>query len=150
MSLCGKCNLTGNYSIHTCSIDGINIYCVYCIWAACEKFNLQPKNIKLEEILNKFEEICWDEITAKDVCVTKSGDHWERIRDADLSYPIRVYDTGQEYVILDGCHRFVKTYLLGKKEISAVIIPKNILDKCVFIAYDLYHTGGSTNAESAI
>lgn len=44
-------------------------------------------------------------------------DDWNRVEIADLSYPIIINDT---HGILDGCHRVVKAYMLGHKEVVCV------------------------------
>ena len=44
-------------------------------------------------------------------------DDWDRVIEADLSYPIIVNDISG---ILDGCHRSVKAMLLGHTSIKAV------------------------------
>lgn len=46
-------------------------------------------------------------------------DHIKRCLDADLRYPIIVDDRG---IILDGCHRAIKTLALGRYEIKAKVI----------------------------
>lgn len=46
-----------------------------------------------------------------------TNDDWQRVMEADLSYPIILNDvTG----VLDGCHRCVKAMLLGHTSIRAV------------------------------
>jgi len=46
------------------------------------------------------------------------ADHIERCLNADLSFPILVWDSK----ILDGCHRIIKALATGENKIKAIII----------------------------
>lgn len=46
-----------------------------------------------------------------------NNDDWQRVKEADLSYPIILNDVTD---VLDGCHRCVKAMLLGHTSIRAV------------------------------
>ena len=56
---------------------------------------------------------------------TKYKDEIKRINDANLKYPIIVYDNN----IVDGVHRLTKSCLLNKKTIKAYIFNKEIMKK---------------------
>ena len=55
----------------------------------------------------------------------KYKDEIKRINDANLKYPIIVYDNN----IVDGVHRLTKSCLLNKKTIKAYIFDKEIMKK---------------------
>ena len=50
--------------------------------------------------------------------------HWNRIVDADLSYPLNVGRFGGRLVILDGLHRLAKAVHGGVAEIEYRLVPK--------------------------
>ena len=53
----------------------------------------------------------------------------DRINNADLRYPIIIDKHKNNYIIVDGVHRLIKSYLDNKKTIKAYIFPKDILKK---------------------
>lgn len=62
----------------------------------------------------------------EDVNMYKLIPHIERIRDADITKPIFVLETGN---ILDGWHRYFKHVFLFRKKIDVIPISYNDLDK---------------------
>lgn len=44
--------------------------------------------------------------------------HAKKVNDADLKYPIEIYQHQNKWIILDGVHRFVKAVRLGNKTIK--------------------------------
>lgn len=87
-------------------LDGtIKAYDVYGLWKASE--NLEVFNIDLTTVLSRI----------NNMVNGFTPDDWQRVMEADLSYPIIVNDiTG----VLDGCHRSVKAMMLGYTTIRAV------------------------------
>ena len=58
---------------------------------------------------------------------TLAYDHYKRIADADITYPILI---DRNYQMIDGCHRLAKTVkILGKNMIKCRIVRPKILDK---------------------
>lgn len=55
----------------------------------------------------------------------KYKSEYERIMNADISYPIDVMANKERLVILDGLHRLVKCYLLGMDKVKVRIISKS-------------------------
>lgn len=51
--------------------------------------------------------------------------HWEKIRNADMQYPLDVMPNKGKLLLLDGLHRLAKAYISGTKEISIRIIPRS-------------------------
>lgn len=58
----------------------------------------------------------------------KYKDHYKRILDADLRYPILV---NKKFRILDGVHRITKSFIKNKKYIKVRIVNDAILKLCV-------------------
>jgi hypothetical protein len=138
MSLCKECDRPGWGTFHTCSLDGSPTYCVKCIWVASK--DLPTEIIPVSAIKTPWYNLDWDGETAAAICQRKIGTHWERIKNADLSYPICVFDVSpsnsedgeKSYEILDGCHRFVRACLQGMTEICVIKVPQHLLDQCIF------------------
>lgn len=53
-----------------------------------------------------------------------------KIMNADLSYPIIVYDDHGDLDILDGLHRLAKSVILKRKTINVKFVTEDILSKC--------------------
>jgi hypothetical protein len=126
MTICGMCN----DSSHTCSLDGYQYYCVYCLWKASQAIPTQ--DVKLENSETKWPDINWDGEIASTICLVRKGTHWNRINCAKLEYPILIFGTPAAYEILDGCHRFVRAGLLEYETIPAKIISQTLLNVCKF------------------
>lgn len=56
---------------------------------------------------------------------TKYKNHMKRIKEANLKYPIFMYNDW----IIDGMHRITKAKLEGKKSLKAINFSKNIFKK---------------------
>jgi hypothetical protein len=128
-SLCGKCNAQGDVHMHTFSIDGVKFYCVECLHTWVGKNNpkrvIVPHAIIERNLENN--DVSWDGISGQFAHSCGQGEHYERIMNADMNYPICINDN---YVILDGCHRFAKSkYKLKETLISAYIIPQETLSE---------------------
>ncbi len=54
----------------------------------------------------------------------KYMEHYDRVMNSDINYPIDVMFNKGRYVILDGCHRLVKCKFLGMKKVNVRIIPR--------------------------
>lgn len=120
---------------HTFSFtENSESYCVYCLWYISQENT--TITIANDRIIPDFNKINWDNITVDEIMKQpeKYHDHYERINNADLHYPILVFNDKQNdnmYIIVDGCHRFVKNgLLLGNKEIRAKIITIEQLELC--------------------
>ena len=93
-------------SSHTCSLDGENYYCVYCLQYLTE--NISQTSIPVQNIEPKVEEL---DFNGHNIKTVEEGDidHWRRIRNCDKekAYPILVYQQEKNgpFIILDGCHR---------------------------------------------
>lgn len=65
--------------------------------------------------------IPWDVIKYPEIEKT----HFAKVQAADLTYPIDIMENKGRWLILDGLHRLVKSYIQGKKTISVRKIPRN-------------------------
>jgi hypothetical protein len=65
-------------------------------------------------------------------------DHKMRILNADLSYPVLLFEWDEElYDIVDGCHRMVHATLFGKvDQIKYRLVGIGILESCVIETTD--------------
>lgn len=64
--------------------------------------------------------------------VEGSAAHQERVKLADVTYPILVADYKSRLVILDGVHRLVKVYQNNGKTIKAKVVPAEYLSRKEF------------------
>ena len=53
-----------------------------------------------------------------------------KIENADLSYPIIIYDDNGDLDVLDGLHRLAKSVILKRKTINVKYISNDILNTC--------------------
>ena len=58
----------------------------------------------------------------------KYPEHYSRIMNSDISYPIDIMENKGRYVILDGLHRLVKCRLLGYDKVLVRIIPREEIE----------------------
>lgn len=52
---------------------------------------------------------------------------YERTMAADLRHPIDVMENKGRLLILDGLHRLMKAYILGRKSVKVRIIPRDLI-----------------------
>ena len=106
------CNHQDLEHSHTFSENCITYYCVYCAWNLIKQNKCPLVNISLDKIPKKeeliFEEDFMIKIKGLDIFNYPESDHVKRIKNADLSYPIILVETGSQYIIFDGCHRRIK------------------------------------------
>ncbi len=48
----------------------------------------------------------------------------QRVKDADISFPLDLFENEGKLFVLDGLHRLVKLYSQGEKEVSVSIVPR--------------------------
>jgi len=104
---------TSNHQ-HTYS-DGEHTWDVVDLWKAASDY--APVEMPLSEIADLdclLDSHCWAD---GPLSVREILEHGDRVRDADLSYPIILTPRG---CIADGCHRLVKALREGRRTILAV------------------------------
>lgn len=99
--------------------------------------NTPIEEVPLSVLLHNLKFKCWDHdsriISPNDVMNTsrdKFLEHWRRIEDCDLSYPIIIMD---ENNVIDGMHRLSKLYLLGADVVECKRINREDIEKCKII-----------------
>lgn len=55
---------------------------------------------------------------------TEHLSHYEKVKNADLSYPIDIMENKGRWRILDGLHRLMKAYMNGQTMVEVRIIPR--------------------------
>ena len=111
--------------------DDKKIYSVDMMFAYINIFKPKYTKIKIDQLLHNLEYKGWGDpknnlfYSPKQVLENpkKYKDEIKRINDAELKYPIIVYNNN----IVDGVHRLSKSYLLNKKTIKAYIFDDNTI-----------------------
>ena len=57
--------------------------------------------------------------------------HAKRVKGVDLSYPICIYNFDDQWIILDGVHRFTKAIMDDKKTILVKKVPSKLIDTII-------------------
>jgi len=102
--------------------------------------NLKTNRLYLDKLKHNLDKDYWTIlINKKEVYITPnqvlsnpliSPIDYQKIEDADLSYPIIVYNDNGDLDILDGLHRLAKSVMLGRKTIKVKMVSNDILSKC--------------------
>lgn len=102
--------------------------------------NIKTKRIYLDKIKHNLDKDLWTILkNGKEKYITPnqviknphlSPQDAMKIINADLSYPIIIYNDNGDLDILDGLHRLVKSLVLGRKTIKVKYISNDILLKC--------------------
>jgi hypothetical protein len=105
------------------------------VWA----LNEPVSEISIEELLWHFDIPFWDKGGKKEFNLTefnlipwevikypeKEEEHFRKIQEADISYPIDIMENKGKWRVLDGLHRLAKLYLDGQKIIKVRKIPRS-------------------------
>jgi len=59
------------------------------------------------------------------------SEHWRKIQEADIKYPIDIMENKGRWLILDGLHRLVKLYIRGEKKIRVRKIPRARINEII-------------------
>jgi hypothetical protein len=119
--------------------DGKNIYSVDMMLAYINTKGHPIEQFSIDMFVPQLEQKVWGEWSPKTVIekmdVKKYHENSERIKKADLSYPIII--TGNKtsvtrvHSIVDGYHRISRAYLEGKKNINAYVFDKSLMNKFI-------------------
>ena len=115
---------------HICS-NFDKYYCVLCLW----KHTSGMKHVTLDiDKVDSIDDIEWEGEKAIDIMKKGCGEHYKRIIDGDTSFPIIIKEYRKGYLILDGCHRYVKLLMiLNEKKVNCIIVAEDILKKCELV-----------------
>ena len=114
-------------------------YDVNALWTKTK--NTKTKRIYLNKIKHNLDKDLWTIVlkNGKEKYITPnqviknphlSPQDAMKIINADLSYPIIVYDDNGDLDILDGLHRLAKSVMLRRKTIKVKYVSNDILSKC--------------------
>lgn len=59
----------------------------------------------------------------------KDQEHWNRVLNSDLHYPIHVLEWNGRLLVLDGIHRMIKAKILNQNEIKTKVLNKSHITK---------------------
>ena len=118
--------------------DGRAIYSVDMMLAYVNSFEHPVIKIPMSELVPQLEQDVWG-WAPKDVLAKmeakKYSENAERIREADLSYPIFVTGAhtarARKHAIIDGYHRVAKASLEGKTEMKAYVFDATLMKKFI-------------------
>ena len=119
--------------------DGKYIYSVDMMFAYINTKGHSIVTLPIENLLPQLEQKVWGDWSPMNVLEkmdkAKYSENVDRIKKADLSYPIIV--TGKQTAftrtntIIDGYHRIAKAHLDGKKTINAYIFDSTLMKKFI-------------------
>ena len=112
--------------------DEKNIYSVDMMMAYVNTHKLPIQKINIEENLWQIEQPVWGTHAPADVLkrptLKKYAENIQRIKDADLSYPIFMTS---KYQIIDGYHRFLKAIQKGETSLKAYVFEPALMRKFI-------------------
>lgn len=118
-----------NYKTYS---DEKNIYSVDMMIAYVNTNKLKAETISIEENKWQLDQPVWGDYSPSDVLKhpekKKYAENIQRIKDADLSYPIFMTSKHQ---IIDGYHRFLKAIKHGDKTIKAYVFEPQLMKKFI-------------------
>jgi hypothetical protein len=112
--------------------DDKHIYSVDMMMAYVNIHKLKPEAFSIEENRWQIEQPVWGDYSPADVLQhperKKYSDNIDRMKKADLSYPIFVTSNHQ---IIDGYHRVLKAIHKKEKNIKAYVFDGNLMKKFI-------------------
>ena len=112
--------------------DDTNIYSVDMMMAYVNTHKVPVEKIKIEDNLWQLEQNVWGDYSPSDILKhperKKYQENIQRIKDADLSYPIFMTSKHQ---IIDGYHRFLKAIQQNKTSINAYVFDAALMRKFI-------------------
>ena len=112
--------------------DDKHIYSVDMMMAYVNTHKLKPEAFSIEENRWQIEQPVWGDYSPADVLQhperKKYSDNIDRMKKADLSYPIFVTSNHQ---IIDGYHRVLKAIHKKEKNIKAYVFDGNLMKKFI-------------------
>ena len=113
--------------------DEKNIYSVDMMLAYLNTHKHPVTELPMTEFEWQLQQDVWGDWSPADVLknpkAKKYAENSERIKKADLSYPVIV--TAQGHKLVDGYHRVAKAFSQGKKTVQAVIFPASLMRKFI-------------------
>lgn len=120
--------------VHTFS-DNNKIYSVDMMFAFLNIFKHKVSTVEISEYMKTFDYKGWGDVSQnimysvndvlKNPTKKKYSEDVKRIKDANLKYPIIIYNNN----IVDGVHRLTKSYVQNKTHINAYIFDDKLMKK---------------------
>ncbi len=111
-------------------------YEIYCDTVKLRDADLPVVDFDVEKLVWNLDMPFWEKdgtddwnLTPRDVMnkIEGSSEHQERVKKADLQYPIFVIKKKGRWLIIDGVHRLVKALQSGHKTIKAKIVTPELI-----------------------
>ena len=110
--------------------EGKEIYSVDMMLAYTNLYTTRKVMLKVFELGPQLDELVWGKNSPRQVMAKKTGEDWDRIKHANLSYPILITEDGK---IIDGYHRVCRATMDNHTTIKAHVIPDAIMKKCLLV-----------------
>ena len=110
--------------------EGKEIYSIDMMLAYTNLYTTREVTLKLYELGPQLDELVWGKKSPRQVMATKTGEDWDRIKHANLSYPILTTEDGK---IIDGYHRVGRATMEKHTTIKAYVIPDAMMKKCLLV-----------------
>jgi hypothetical protein len=107
-------------------------YEIYCDNIKLRNLDLPVVDFEVDKLIWNFDLPFWAKDGTNDYNLTpwnvinnvdESRGHQERVKQADLQFPILLLNKNNKWLIIDGVHRLVKAFQAQNKTIKAKIIP---------------------------
>ena len=112
--------------------DDKHIYSVDMMMAYVNTHKLPIEKLKIDENLWQLDQNVWGDYSPSDILKhperKKYAENIQRIKDADLSYPIFMTSKHQ---IIDGYHRFLKAVKQNQTTIKAYVFDPSLMKKFI-------------------
>lgn len=114
-------------------------YEIYCDTLKLRELDLPVVEFDIDKLIWNFDLPFWNKdgtddwnLTPWDVInkIEDSNGHQKRVEMADIQFPILLLNKKDEWLIIDGVHRLVKTFLAKNKTIKAKIFTLAQVKQC--------------------
>jgi hypothetical protein len=113
-------------------------YEIYCDTVKLRELDLPIVDFEIDKLIWNFDLPLWEKdgtddwnLTPWDVInkVEGSTAHQERVKQADLQFPILLLNKNDKWLVIDGVHRLVKAFQVNCKTIKAKIYTLGLVEK---------------------
>lgn len=115
--------------------DNDYIYSVDMMFMYLDAFHPKPTSFNVQKLKDELDVNYWRDdqgtFSPNDVLNDKHRykDHYDRVLQADLSYPIIIHQPSQ--IVVDGVHRLTKAYIEKRKKIKAYVFNDELMKKFI-------------------
>ncbi|MBP6859264.1 MAG: hypothetical protein KBC69_01395 [Candidatus Magasanikbacteria bacterium] len=113
-------------------------YEIYCDTVKLRELDLPIVDFDIDKLIWNFDLPLWEKdgtddwnLTPWDVInkVEGSSIHQERVKQADLQFPILLLNKNDKWLVIDGVHRLVKAFQAQQKTIRAKVYTLELVEK---------------------